>query len=94
MDVLEDYHELSSILPVRIFTGVSHVRLELQVGNLKLKIEIHTRRPVVVAKVSSDELASVRIRALDVEGSTERHSRILVGGFDGNVSLGIVLHYD
>ena len=94
MDALEDYHELSSILAVRIFTGVSNVRFELQVGNLKLKIEIHIRSPAVEVKVSSDELASVRIRALDVEGSTERHSRILVGGFNDNIGLGIVLHYD
>ena len=53
MHVLEDQHEADTVLAVVIFTSFSCIDLELEMGNLKLSLEVDRVDPLTVAHIVS-----------------------------------------
>lgn len=70
MIVLEDYHELPSVLCIEVLASITNVRFELQVRDLKLGVKVDTISPMTVTKVTGLEFASIIIGARNTESST------------------------
>ena len=70
MIVLEDYHELPSVLWKEVLASITNVRFELQVRDLKLGVKIDTICPMTVTNVTGLEFASIIIGARNTESST------------------------
>ena len=51
MHVLEDQHEADTILAVVIFTSFTCVDLELEMGDLKLSVEVDCVDPLIVGHI-------------------------------------------
>ena len=62
MNVLENDHKLFAAINIGVLACITQICLELQMRDLKLKIEVNSRARTVISEVTRDERVSIGSR--------------------------------